>query len=61
MSSPARERIPSFVSRSRLAQGLPERVTDPATLACVAALLQTAARVREPEGKPACAGAATAS
>ena len=34
--------IPRIVSETRLAQGLPERVEDPATLATVAALLRTA-------------------
>ena len=61
MSYLAREHIPLFVSESRLAQGLPERVTDPATLAVVAALLHTADKRRGTEGKPVPTGAATAS
>jgi len=61
MSPHSAEHIPSFVSESRLAQGLPERVTDPATLSVVAALLHIADKRRGTEGNPVPTGAATAS
>jgi len=54
MSSTAREHIPRLVSESRLAQGLPERVTDPAVLSVVAALLQSADGRRGTESKLGC-------
>ena len=49
MSSIAREHIPLFVAESRFAQGLPERVADPAVLSVVAALLHASDRAGEPE------------
>jgi len=61
MSQHAKERIPSLVSESRLAQNLSERVTDPAVLSAVALLLRTATERRETEGEPVSAGAAAAS
>ena len=52
--------IPSFVSESRRAQGLPERVEDPATLTQVAALLRAARERQIPEdGRQSAAGQAT--
>ena len=44
--------IPRLVSETRLAQGLPERVDDPAALATVAALLASATQREIPEGTP---------
>ena len=42
--------IPSFVSESRRAQGLPERVEDPVVLARVAALVRAVLERQIPEG-----------
>lgn len=44
----------SFVSESRSAQGLPERVEDPAALATVAALMRSAGASRSETRKPRC-------
>ena len=44
----AKERIPSFVSESRLAQGFPERIEDPTVLSKAALLLRSRLD-REPE------------
>ncbi len=54
--------IPSFVSESRRAQGLPDHVEDPAALARVAALLRAAGERQVPEGgRQSAAGRAAAS
>lgn len=54
--------IPSFVSESRSAQGLPPRVEDPATLAKVATLLAAVNQTQIPEASPQpAAGLAAAS
>jgi len=50
MSCRIEQSIPFFVSESRRAQGLPERVEDPAALTQVAALLRAAGERRVPEG-----------
>ena len=54
--------IPSFVSESRRAQGLPDRVEDPAALTQVAALLRGVRERQVPEGgRQSAAGRAAAS
>jgi hypothetical protein len=53
--------IPFFVAESRRAQGLPERVEDPAALAQVAALLRGVRERQVPEGGRRSAGRAAAS
>lgn len=50
MSCRSEQSIPSFVSESRRAQGLPERVEDPAALTRVAVLLRAARERQIPEG-----------
>jgi hypothetical protein len=50
MSYCNKQSIPSFVSESRRAQGLPDRVEDPAALTQVAALLRAVLERKIPEG-----------
>jgi hypothetical protein len=61
MSRCVEHSIPSFVSLSRRAQGLPEHVEDPAALARVATLLRDPGRRQVPEGGRRTAGRAAAS
>ncbi len=61
MSYCSEQSIPSFVSQSRRAQGLPDHVEDPAALARVAALLRAARQRQVPEGDRRAAGQAAAS
>lgn len=53
--------IPSFVSESRRAQGLPDHVEDPAALVRVVTLLRAAPGRQVPEGARRSAGRAAAS
>jgi hypothetical protein len=48
--SPLREAVPQLINDSRLSQGLPEHVEDPAVLARVAALVRGQLRRETPEG-----------
>jgi len=57
----AKEHIPRFVSESRLAQGLPERVADPAVLSKVVVLLRSALGKRDSGGVSEQADAAATS